>query len=229
MVALVAAAVGLVLLLDPVVMGRAFRTWALARSSGLVAYMLLWASVCLGLAQSMGLLRRRLGAAVADLHCFVSVAALYVTVFHAAILLWDRHTPFLLHEVLVPFESRHRPFLVGIGVTALHVLLATVVTTYLRTWVDAHWSRRLHRATVVAFLLALAHGVFLGTDTSHPLVRLLYVETGLAAAVLAVARASLGSRQPAAPSPLRLPPTGSAPRAAAGRAEGAADPEKEKR
>lgn len=186
------AAVAL-LLSGPVSPAAMLHTWNLSRAAGFVAYLLLWAAVCLGLLQSLGVgWAGAPGAAGArvDIHCFLSAAALYATAFHAMILLWDRYMPFGWTDILLPFAGRHEPFLVGIGSVAFYLALLATVTTYLRHRLDGSTWRQLHRLTLVGFVLAFLHGVYLGSDSQTPAVQLLYAATGMSAGALAVVRLS---------------------------------------
>jgi sulfoxide reductase heme-binding subunit YedZ len=187
--AVAVAGTAALLLSVPVPLERMIQTWPLSRSAGLVAYLYLWASVCLGLLQSMGMLRSLSTPAIrVDMHAFLSLGAIYATVFHAVILLWDHYLPFHWDDILLPFASDYAPMLVGFGGVAFYLALAATVTTYLRPWFSARTWRAIHRFSLFGFLLALVHGVALGTDARSPVVMLMYAGTGLSALVLAAAR-----------------------------------------
>lgn len=177
-------------------------TWYLTRAAGLIAYVLLYLSVAGGLLQSLGVLRGLIApAAAVEVHEHLSLWALYVTVFHAVILLWDPYVPFRAAAVLVPFASDYEPAAVAPGVLAAYTMLGAIVSTYLRARLrPAHW-RVLHLLTVAGFLFCLAHGVAIGTDTGHPAVGFLYLFTGLSVGVLAAWRLIKGVRSLHAASP----------------------------
>ncbi len=161
------------------------QNWPLSRAAGIVAYLLFWASVCLGLIQSASAQRHPSGAAVKlDMHCFLALAALYTTVFHAAILVWNRHVPFHWQEALVPFASEYEPAQVGLGVLALYVLLGATVTTYLRGRLGPGLWRRVHQGSVLGFIMGLVHGLALGPDTGLLAMQLMYSLTGGSVAAL---------------------------------------------
>lgn len=187
--ALTAAGVGVVLLLaGPFSVFDVLQTWSLSRASGFVAYLLLWASACLGLVQALGLVRPVSAAERIDLHAFLSLGALYMTVFHAVILLWDGHLSFRWADILIPFHSARQPVLVGFGIVAFYFALAAALTTYLRGRLSPLLWRAIHQVTLVAFCLAFLHGTLLGTDAGLPLARLMYAETGTVFALLTAAR-----------------------------------------
>ncbi len=186
---LTAAGVGVVLLLiGPFSVHDVLQAWSLSRASGFVAYLLLWASVCLGLVQALGWLRPASAAERIDLHAFLSLGALHMTVFHAAILLWDSHLSFRWADILIPFHSASQPVLVGFGVMAFDFSLAAVLTTLLRGRLNPLLWRAIHQVTLVAFCLAFLHGTLLGTDAGLPFARVMYAETGTVFALLTAAR-----------------------------------------
>lgn len=160
--------------------GAWFQPWYLTRAAGLLAYLLLWASVTLGLLQSLGMLKG-LTAPVAnlDVHQFVSLGAIYATVFHAVVLLYDRYVPFTISELLVPFASDYKPVLVTLGIMGLYLMLLVTVTTYLRSRLSPRTWRSIHLTSLVAFAFALLHGLLLGTDATHPVVAFAYRFTAI--------------------------------------------------
>jgi len=161
-------------------------TWYLTRAAGLVAYVLVYLSVAVGLLQSLGMLRG-LTAPASNLavHEHLSLWALYATVFHAVILLWDKYIPFRAPALLLPFASDYEPVEVTLGVLAAYTMVVAIVSTYLRTRLKPlHW-RVLHLLSLAGFLFALVHGVALGTDSGHPAVGFLYRFTGLSVGLLA--------------------------------------------
>jgi predicted ferric reductase len=155
--------------------------WYLARASGIVAYLLLWSSVALGL-----LITNRLsrlwpgGPAAVDLHQFTSVLAVGAAIFHGAILLGDRYVAFSTMQILLPFAaSSYRPSWVGLGQVAFYLSLLLIVSFYFRRFIGYRVWRRAHYGTYVVYLLSTAHALGAGTDASTVGVLALYGGTGL--------------------------------------------------
>ncbi len=139
--------------------------WFLARSSGIVAWALLVASVCLGLALSTRALGKRPTPAWSlDLHRGVSGLAVLLTVVHLAALVLDSYVEFGVAELLVPMASSWRPVAVTWGVVALYLLVAVEVSSLLRTRIPARIWRRIHLTSFALYLLATLHFVTAGTD-----------------------------------------------------------------
>jgi len=179
-------------------------TWYLTRAAGLVAYALLYLSVAVGLLQTLGVLRAFAAPVAAmDVHEHLSLWALYATVFHAVILVWNSHQPFRVAALLLPFASDFEPAWVGLGVLATYTMVGAIISTYLRARLRPGQWRVLHLLTVVGFLFALVHAVAIGTDAVHPAVALLYWLTGLSIGLLAAWRLIKGVRTLHADSPGR--------------------------
>jgi len=167
-------------------------TWSMTRAGGLVAFGLLWLSTVLGLLQSTGYFR---SGSVVDLHTFVSIWALYATIFHVVVLLFDRHSPFSLTEIIVPFAAASHPVLNGIGALAFYIALGVTVTTYFRVQIGAKTWRMIHLTSLAAFLFALIHSLMLGTDSQVPLIAYMYRFAAVSVAALLGYRIYLGVKK----------------------------------
>ena len=168
--------------------------WYLTRASGLLAYLLLFASVALGLTLTGGQFERQLGRfRVYDLHRFVALLALAVTVFHMLIVLPDRYFSFSLLQLLLPFASPYEPLYMALGGFSLYLTALVIGSFYVRRFLSYSVWRLLHYLMFGAFALALAHGIGAGTDTAADWVLYLYVATALVATNLLIYRALKGS------------------------------------
>src|SRR5512136_2001587 len=80
--------------------------WYLSRASAMVAYLLIWLSMALGLMMTNKMARAWPGSPTAfDLHQFASLLGLALALFHALILVGDKYIDYNLAQVLVPFNS----------------------------------------------------------------------------------------------------------------------------
>jgi sulfoxide reductase heme-binding subunit YedZ len=142
--------------------------WYFARSAGIVAYLLLSASVVVGLLMSG---RAKLSwprFAVEELHRFLAILTGVFIVLHGSSLLLDRVVPISLGQMLVPFTSSYRPFAVGLGVTAAELMAAVGVSNLLRGRLPRTVWRRVHYLTFGVWALASLHGVLAGSDRGDP-------------------------------------------------------------
>ncbi len=142
--------------------------WQLSRVMGVVAFVLSWASVMLGLGITTRALRRWPGSARAvALHRHTSVLALGFALAHALLLLGDRLVHFSARELLLPFAVPHAAWLaVGAGQLALYLLLIVLASSHARRDLGVRLWRALHYSTFAVFALAVAHGWFAGSDRS---------------------------------------------------------------
>jgi sulfoxide reductase heme-binding subunit YedZ len=180
-------------------------TWILLRAAGIGAYVMLFFSVAWGLIASSSLVKRRISkpSAIA-FHQFCATTGVVLLGVHLGLLLVDRFMPFSLPDVLVPMHSVFRPVAITMGIGAMYGMVIVLVSSWLRKPLGTVWWRRLHLLAVPAFTLALAHGVFAGSDTQHPWMWGLYAATGLIVLFLALVRGlSYGYRppRPATPPP----------------------------
>ena len=142
--------------------------WYVARSSGLVAYLLLSASVVIGalMAGRVRLTWPRF--AVEEVHRFLALLAGAFIVVHGAALLLDTVVPISLAQELVPFASPYRPFAVGLGILAAELAAAVGITNLFRTRLPHRLWRRAHYLTLAVWGLATLHGFLAGTDRFDP-------------------------------------------------------------
>ncbi|HEX7603121.1 MAG TPA: hypothetical protein VF316_16000 [Polyangiaceae bacterium] len=139
--------------------------WYLSRATGLVSYALLSVSMLLGLLLSTKFAKAWPGSAAAfTLHEHASVLGLAFALFHAIVLLGDRHTPFTVVELALPFGAAYRPFVIGMGQLALYGTALLVGSFYVRKRLGQRAWRLLHFGSFAVFVLALSHGLVVGTD-----------------------------------------------------------------
>ena len=139
--------------------------WYMARAGGLLAWVLLSASVLWGLFLSTKALGKNPRPAwLLDLHRFLGAAAVVFTGVHIATLLADSYTDLSWLQVLVPFTSSWRPVAVAWGVVAMDLLLAVELTSLLRKHLSRTWWRRIHLSSFALFVVASVHAVTAGTD-----------------------------------------------------------------
>lgn len=154
--------------------------WYLARSSAFVAYGLLWLSMVFGLLMTNKLARAWPGGPAAfDLHQHTSLLGLAFALFHGLILLGDRYIQATLAQVLVPFAySGFAPLWVGLGQLALYGLALVGLSFYVKDRIGRRMWRLLHFISFAVFALALAHGIWSGSDSGAPWAAAIYWVSG---------------------------------------------------
>ncbi len=153
--------------------------WYLSRGSALVAFVLLWFSMAIGVAISNKLARLWPGGPAAfELHEYASLLGMAFGIFHALILLGDQFIGYNLAQVLVPFGSiNYKPFWVGLGQLGLYVWAIVNISFYVRHSTGTRTWRcdSLRQLRGVRLRLAARHlqrdGYHLGMGHAHVLVR----------------------------------------------------------
>ena len=108
--------------------GKAF--WYLTRASGLVALVLLSATIVIGVVASVGWTTERWPRFLSqDVHRNLSLLCLAFLGVHVATTVLDGYVPIGLVDVVLPFHSPYRPIYVGLGALGLDLLVAVLVTS----------------------------------------------------------------------------------------------------
>jgi hypothetical protein len=142
--------------------------WWVARSSGIVAWAIVTASILWGLTLSTRLIRRRgTPAWLLDLHRYLGTLSLVFTGIHPLGLWADSFVTFGPRELFVPFASTWRPGAVAWGIVGLYLLVAVEVTSWLIRWLPRRFWRSIHFSSFGLFVMATVHGLAAGTDRSN--------------------------------------------------------------
>lgn len=175
--------------------------WYLSRASGLVAFVLVWASVSMGLLITSRVSRVWPGGPTAfDLHQFLGLLGLGMAAFHALVLLGDPYLGYTLLGLLVPGAgAAYRPVWVAMGQAGLYLGLVVALSFYVRRRIGPRTWRLLHYGSFAVYALVLAHGLAAGTDVAAPAVLALYWLTGGVTYFLLVYRLLVSVREPRHP------------------------------
>lgn len=185
--------------------------WYVARASGMVSLLLITATVLLGVVGPLGISSSNWPRfALAGLHRNISLLTLVLVGVHAVSISSDAYVPITLVDAVIPFVSAYDGFWVGVGTVAFDLMLALMLTSFLRPWVTQRWWRAVHWSAYVCWPLALLHGLGSGTDagTGWPLL------VNIACALLVAAAAGwrgydkwrrmVAARAPGEPQPVPL-------------------------
>ena len=168
--------------------------WYLTRASGVVALILLTATMLLGvLSVKRWRSERWPRFAVADLHRNLTLLALVFIALHVGTTVADSYTPVALKDAFIPFVSTYRPIYLGFGALALDLMLTLAVTSMLRKRIGYRAWRLLHWGAYAIWPLALAHGLGSGSDARVGWMALLTYSC-LALVAVAVAARLLSTR-----------------------------------
>jgi DMSO/TMAO reductase YedYZ heme-binding membrane subunit len=140
--------------------------WYLSRSTGIVAMVLLVASVVWGvLLVTRAFKPYDRPAWLLDLHKWLGGTALVMTGLHMLGLYMDGWIDYGFTELFVPGTSEFKPFAVALGVLSFYVMVAVQATSYMRKWLSKRVWRGIHLLSYGLVWGASIHAGLAGTDT----------------------------------------------------------------
>src|ERR1035437_7695641 len=143
--------------------------WYLTRATGLVALIVLSATVVLGIVSSVGWTTERWPRFLSQsVHRNLSLFCLALVFVHVVTTVGDGYVPINLADAVIPFRSPYRPIWVGLGACAFDLLLAVAVTSGLRRHIGFRTWRWVHWLAYLCWPIALFHGLGAGSDTRLP-------------------------------------------------------------
>ena len=175
--------------------------WLASRASGLVALGLVTLSVLLGLMMASRALSRpgaKRYAVVAHEH--LALAGLVAIAVHGVTLLGDAWLHPGVAGITIPFVMDFEPVWTGLGIVSGYLAAALGLSFYWRRRIGARRWRSLHRATIVVYVLAVAHTLGSGSDAQEAWVRVPMLLSGVAVFFLLVVRV-LAAPRPTRPNP----------------------------
>ncbi len=179
--------------------------WYLARSSGIVALVLLVLSLVWGVLLATRVLRPvDRPAWLLDLHRWFGSLAVVMTALHLLGLVLDSYVEFGIAEILVPGASSYRPLAVAFGVLAMYALIAVQVSSAFRTHLPRVLWHRIHLLSYLMLWASAMHAGLAGSDTGSPIYAVLALALTLAAVGAVLVRILVpgrGSRRRSARSP----------------------------
>lgn len=173
--------------------------WYLARSSGLVAWVLLVGSLVLGaLLATRALKPLDRPAWLLAMHRWTSGLAVVSTVVHLAALVADSYVEFTLVDLAVPFASTWKTEAVAVGVVATYLLVAVMVTSWMMSRLPKGVWRGVHLTSYAMVWLVTVHAGMAGTDASKRVYQAVALMLTIAAVTAAILRIVIGRRGAAA-------------------------------
>jgi ferredoxin-NADP reductase len=141
--------------------------WLASRAAGVVALLCIAVSVGVGLAMASRLAPRS-ARGLLSIHQQTALAGLVAIAVHGITLLGDRFLSPSLGDIAIPFTSEHEPLWTGLGVTGGWLAAVLGLSYWIRNRMGAGLWRRLHKATILVYVLSVAHTLGAGTDASEP-------------------------------------------------------------
>jgi DMSO/TMAO reductase YedYZ heme-binding membrane subunit len=158
--------------------------WYLTRSTGLVALVLLTATVVIGVVASVGWTTERWPRFLSqNLHRNLSLFCVAFVAVHVITTVTDAYVPIGFADAFIPLLAPYRPVWIGLGALAFDVLLVVMATSAIRHRIGyASW-RFVHWLAYLCWPIAMVHGLGSGSDSR--LAPVLILDAVCTAAVLA--------------------------------------------
>jgi methionine sulfoxide reductase heme-binding subunit len=143
--------------------------WYTTRATGVVALILLTATVALGIAGTARLETRAVpGIVRAGLHRNLSLLAVAFVAVHVITTVLDPFAGIGVISAVIPFSSSYRPLWLSLGTIAFDLLLALIISSLIRTRLPYRAWRAVHWLAYACWPVALWHGLGTGTDSRLP-------------------------------------------------------------
>lgn len=156
--------------------------WYVARSSGIVAWALIVATIVWGLLLATKVLGRRPAPAwLLSLHRYLGGLTVAFVGVHVGAILLDSYTNFGITDVLVPFTGSWHPWAVAWGIVGMYLLAAIEVTSLLRHRLSKRTWHAVHLLSYFLFATTTIHMLTAGTDLKAMLASTAAAMLGVAA------------------------------------------------
>ncbi|MGD0313213.1 MAG: ferric reductase-like transmembrane domain-containing protein [Acidimicrobiales bacterium] len=143
--------------------------WYLTRSTGLVALVLLTATVVLGVVASVGWTAERWPRFLSQaVHRNLSLLCVTFVALHVVTTVSDGYVPIGFADAFLPFLTPYRPLWVGLGALAFDLLLVVLVTSALRHYIGYGSWRFVHWLAYLCWPIAMFHSLGSGSDSALP-------------------------------------------------------------
>ena len=159
--------------------------WYVSRSTGIVTWGLLVASMLWGFCYATRILGRRARPWwMLGVHRFLGALTVTFVIVHVLALVADNYTHFGLAQILVPFASTWRTVPVALGIVGFYILIAVEVTSLLQKHLPRPLWRQIHLASYGLFAFATLHALTAGTDVKTVVVGGMAIGVGTVVALL---------------------------------------------
>lgn len=139
--------------------------WFLNRATGVVLLVLMTLSVVLGILSVGSRVGRGTPGFVRTLvHRNVAVLAMAMLTVHVVSAVVDTYVDIRWWDAFVPWGGLYQPVWLGLGALALDLTVAIGITSALRTRMPLALWRFVHLASYPAWVIAVVHGIGIGTD-----------------------------------------------------------------
>jgi DMSO/TMAO reductase YedYZ heme-binding membrane subunit len=168
--------------------------WWMSRATGMVAGLLLVASVVWGVLLATRVLRPiDRPAWLLAMHKWFSLLACIGIALHITGLVADNYVHFGWKEVLVPFGSPWKRVPVALGVVATYMLVIVQVSSVAMRRLPRHVWKAMHYLSYAAVWLGSLHGALAGTDAGNRVYQVVALLLSVLTVTAAILRVVMGT------------------------------------
>ncbi len=140
--------------------------WYLNRSTGFVILALFTLTTVLGILSTGGKAGKRVPSFVTQaMHRNIALLSMAMLLAHAISAVVDTFVDIRWWQAIIPwYGSTYMPLWLGLGTLALDLVVIVTVTSLLRTRMNHSLWRAIHFLSYLAWAVAVAHGIGIGTD-----------------------------------------------------------------
>jgi DMSO/TMAO reductase YedYZ heme-binding membrane subunit len=153
--------------------------WYTTRVSGLVGFLLLITSIFLGISIRLPFLQKIIKPAYSyNIHSWISLQAVIFAFIHGISLLFDKYLQLNIADVFIPLaltSDTINPKLVAFGIIGFYLMVALVVTSYLKKYIGQKIWRMVHFLNIILYFFVIVHAYYLGTDMKNPVIRDVFI------------------------------------------------------
>lgn len=154
--------------------------WYLTRAMGIMAFVLLYLVMFLGLSIRNPLMAKLVKPIDSlNIHGWLSVQSLILAFFHGFILLFDKYLNFNIFDIFVPFYSEKYTREIALGTMGFYLMIILIITSYLRKKINYKIWRSLHFLNMALYLMVLFHALYLGSDLQSGILRNIFIYMNL--------------------------------------------------
>jgi sulfoxide reductase heme-binding subunit YedZ len=167
--------------------------WYLTRGTGIVSMILLTSVTVLGILTTVRWSPGKTPRFVTQyLHRNLSLLSVAFIVVHVSTAVIDAFAPIHWLDAVVPFMSGYRPLWLGLGTVAFDLLVAIAVTSLVRARLGLGAWRVVHWTSYACWVVAIFHGLGVGSDAKQPWMLLLVAVSVGGVAAAAAWRVAVG-------------------------------------
>jgi methionine sulfoxide reductase heme-binding subunit len=142
--------------------------WYTTRATGIVALVLLTATMFLGILTAGRAPSRLPAFARADVHRRIAVLTVVFLALHVLTSVLDTYVDINGLAIVVPFTSSYHTYWLALGTVGVDLFLAVAISSALRQRIPARAWRLCHWLAYLSWPVAVAHSLGMGTDAGLP-------------------------------------------------------------